>query len=187
MLMGCALPKTTDSPPKSRQRFHQALAALYRSRSLGTDGSIDFAYVKLMAAEAETALGTLPPEATGERNEVSGWLADGLRMQARQAQQRKDWLTAIALLDQLARPAQSLARSSPVGRGAPPAPAGTVPKLPAQGNQEAALAALGSTFSLDGLLPTAERQTIFARWEFTLTLRPDDMSLSGAAHAVPGP
>ena len=173
-------------PPQEQATIHQALAALYRSRSLGTDGSIDFAYVKLMAAEAETALGALPPEATGERSEVSGWLADGLRMQARQAQQRKDWLTAIALLDQLAAMPESLVDPAQLAEERHLLLLEQSLQFLAQGNQEAALAALGSTFSLDGLLPTAERQTIFARWEFTLTLRPDDMSLSGAAQTVPG-
>ncbi len=183
---GLAFAEQTGVPPQERASFHQALAALYRSRSIGADGKIDFAYAQWMSAEAEAALALLPATATAERSEVSGWLADGLRMQARQAQQRKDWPAALALLERLAA-----LPDSPVDLGALAEERRLLLLEQAlqflgQGNQEAALALAGSTLALDDLLPAAAERTIFARWELTLTIRPDDLILSGAAPALAG-
>jgi len=166
--------------------LRQALAALYRSRSIGPDGGIDFAYVQLMTAEAEATLTLLPAEATTDRSEVIGWLADGLRMQTRQAQQRKDWPTALALLDQLAALPDSAVDPALLAEERRLLLLEQSLQFLSQGNQEAALALAGSTLVLDDLLPAAERRTIFARWALTLTIRPDDLILTGTAPAIPG-
>ena len=180
---GLRLAEQSGTEPATSARFHRALASLYRSRSLQTDGTIDAAYARLMLDEAEIALASLPPTETSARSELTGWLADGLRLQARQAQQRKEWPTALALLDRLAAlppdvvdPAEErrlllLEQSL---------------QFLAQGNQAAALALAGSALTTDDLLPGPERQTVFARWDFSLLIRPDGPTLTGTAPATPG-
>ncbi|MBI3960754.1 MAG: hypothetical protein HY328_18235 [Chloroflexi bacterium] len=183
---GLSFAEQAGLPPQEKAALHQALAALYRSRSIEPDGGIDFAYVQLMAAEAEASLALLPAEATTDRSEVNGWLADGLRMQARQAQQRKDWPAALALLDRLAALPDSPVDPAQLAEDRRLLLLEQALQFLSQGNQEAALALAGSTLALDDLLPAAEQRTIFARWELTLTIRPDDLILSGAAPALPG-
>lgn len=172
--------------PQEQAELHRALAALYRSRSIGADGRIDFSYVQLMAVEAEAALNSLPPEAAAERSEMSGWLADGLRLQARQAQQRKDWPTALGLLDRLAALPEGIVDPIRLAEERRLLLLEQSLQLLAQGNEEAAMKAVGTTIALDDLLPAAERQTIFARWNFSLTVNPGEPLLTGAGLVVSG-
>ncbi len=183
---GLALAGQSGADPATSARLHQALAALYRTRSLQADGSVDAAYVGLMIAEAERALAGLPTAATGERSELDGWLADGLRLQARQAQQRKDWPTALSLLDRLAALPPEVVDPASLAEERRLLLLEQSLQFLAQGNQAAALALAGSTLTTDDVLPTAERQTVFARWDFSLTIRPDDLTLTGTAPATPG-
>jgi len=174
------------SPPEETARLHRALAALYRSRSIQPDGSIDFAYIQLMVSEAEAALASLPPESAAERGETTGWLADGLRLQARQARQRKEWPAAIALLDRLAALPNTPADSAQLAEERNLLIMEQALQFLDQGNTDAALALVGSSLVRDDLLPAPEQQAIFARWQYTLTIRPGEMDLAGAAPAIPG-
>ena len=183
---GLSFVKQTGLPLNEGARLHQALAALYRSRSIGTDGSIDPAYVQWMMAEAAAALAALPAAAAVERSEVTGWLADGLRVQASQAQQRKEWPAAIALLDRLAALPDSPVDPAQLAEERRLLLLEQALQFLEQGNPEAVLALTGSTLATDDLLPASERQAIFARWEFSLIIRPDDLTLTGTAPAIAG-
>lgn len=183
---GLELAEQSGADPATRAHIHRALAALYRTRSLQADGTIDAAYVGLMIDEAQRALADLPATAAGERSELAGWLADGLRLQARQAQQRKDWPTALALLDRLATLPADVVDPVALAEERRLLLLEQSLQFLAQGNQAAALALAGSTLTTDDLLPTPERQTVFARWDFSLTIRPDNLTLTGIAPATPG-
>jgi len=183
---GIVFAESSGLPPQERTGLHRALAALYRSRSLRADGSIDFAYVQLMAAEAEAALDTLPPEAAVERSEMSGWLADGLRQQARQAQQRKDWPAALDFLDRLGKLPEGIVDPIRLAEERRLLLLEQSLQLLAQGNEEAAIKAVGATIALADLLPAAEKQTVFARWGFSLTVGPGEPRLAGAGLAIVG-
>lgn len=183
---GLELAQTSGADPATSARLHQALAALYRTRSLKTDGTVDPAYVGLMIDEAQSALAGLPVTATGERSELAGWLADGLRLQTRQAQQRRDWPTALSLLDRLATLPAGVVDQTALAEERRLLLLEQSLQFLAQGNQTAALALAGSTLATADLLPTPERQTTFARWDFSLTVRPDDLTLTGTAPATPG-
>ena len=185
-LDGLQLAEQNAADPAERAHIHQALAALYRSRSLQADGTIDAAYVGLMIDEAESALAALPAAATREQSELAGWLADGLRLQARQAQQRRDWPTTLALLERLAALPSDVVDPISLAEERRLLLLEQSLQFLAQGNQAAALALAGSSLTTADLLPAAERQTIFARWDFSLTIRPDDLTLTGTAPATPG-
>ena len=196
--------------PQEAAPLHRALAGLYRSRSLqsdsgidsstdgsidgSTDGNIDPAYVELMVREAEAALAGFSPAAaneqpdkqSNERNEVTGWLADGLRLQARESQQRKDWPAALALLDRLAALPADLVDPASLAEERRLLLLEQALQFLAQGNQEAALALAGPALADGDLLPALERRTLFARWEFVLTIRPDELALVGTASASAG-
>lgn len=180
------LTQASAADPAESARLHQALAALYRNRSLQADGTVDSAYVGLMIDEAESALAGLPATAVRERSELAGWLADGLRLQARQAQQRRDWPTALALLDRLAALPSDVVDPISLAEERRLLLLEQSLQFLAQGNQAVALALAGSSLTTDDLLPGAERQTIFARWDFSLTIRPDDLTLTGTAPATLG-
>lgn len=183
---GLELAAQSAADPTTSARLHQALAALYRTRSLQADGSVDSAYVGLMIDEAESALAGLPPTETSARSELTGWLADGLRLQARQAQQRKDWPAALALLDRLATLPADVVDPTALAEERRLLLLEQSLQFLAQGNQTAALALAGSALTTDDILPTAERQTVFARWDFSLLIRPQGLTLTGTAPATPG-
>lgn len=183
---GLAAAQQSSAPAAEIARLHHALAALYRSRSIGADGQLDPAYVQLMVEEAEAALALLPDEAPALRSEATGWLADGLRQQARQARQRQAWPAAIALIDRLAALPDSPVDAAALAEERRLLLLEQALQFLDQNNPEAALALAGPTLSLDNLLPPAEQQAIFARWSFTLTLQPGAPVLSGSAPALPG-
>ncbi len=166
--------------------LHQALAALYRSRSIGADGRVDPAYVELMVAEAEAALAYFPGEAVAARREVVGWLADGLRLQSRQAQQRKDWPAALGLLERLAALPDGVVDPDQLAEERRLLLLEQALQFLSQRDADAALALAGPSLAMDALLPGAERQALFVRWDFSLTIHPEGVELKGVAAAIPG-
>ncbi|MFZ1752925.1 MAG: hypothetical protein WBO46_12575 [Caldilineaceae bacterium] len=185
-LDGIRLAEAEKSDPLLVARLHRGLAGLYRSRSIQPGGAVDPAYVELMVASAEDALAVLPPTATGEQSELTGWLADGLRLQTTQARQRKDWPAALALLDRLAALPANVVDGPALAEERRLLLLEQALQFLAQGNEKAALALAGSSLAADDLLPASERQTIFARWQFDVTIGPDDLAVSGVGVVIPG-
>ena len=81
--------------------LHASLAALYRARVVGTDGSTDPAYAELMVAETAAALPGIMAD-DPRRAELERWQADGLRLLVADARRRGDVAGALALIDRLA-------------------------------------------------------------------------------------
>lgn len=180
------LAEQAGSPPEEMGRLYHALAGLYRSRSVQPDGALDPVYVGLMVEEAETALTHLPAGAGEERDELYGWLADGLRIQTRQAQQRREWPTALALLERLAALPSSVVDQAAIDEERRSLLLEQALQFLEQDNQSAALTLIGSTLTIDDLLPTAERRAIFARWDFSVSVGPESLAVEGTGAAIDG-
>lgn len=165
---------------------HHALAGLYRLRSVQPDGALDPVYVTLMADEAETALGLLPESAQAERAELHGWLADGLRTQLRQAQQRRAWPAALALLDRLAALPAGVVDQAALDADRRAILLQQALQLLEQDDRSSAMALIGATLNPDDLLPPAERRAVFARWDLSIAVGPETLDLQGTARAIEG-
>lgn len=152
--------------------LHRSLTALYRSRSVRGDGQIDFAYVDLLVDEAQKALAAFPPE-DSRREEVAQWLAEGLRLQLRQAQQINRWPLALTLLDQMATLPPHLVDPGWLAAERQMVQLQQALTLLEQNNEEAAVALAGESIVDESLLPRPETRLLFASWQVTLTLQPD--------------
>lgn len=163
--------------------LHRALATLYRSRSISSNGQIDHAYIDLMVQEIERALTTLPQD-DGRRTELTQWLAQGLETQLRQAQQQANWSQAATVLEQMAvLPNFDAAWIASERQLIELQQALT---LLNQDNQDAAVALAGAAVLDESLLPPPENRALFAGWQVTLTLGIDENALQLVASPVDG-
>jgi hypothetical protein len=153
--------------------LHRALTALYRSRTIKADGQIDFAYVDLLVDEAQKTLAAFPPD-DSRREEVTQWLAEGLRLQFRRAQQANQWPLAFARLEQMAPLPAHLVDPGWLAAERQMVQLQQALTLLEQDNEEAAVALAGDAIIDESLLPRPETRLIFASWQVTLTLQPDD-------------
>lgn len=170
-------------PSTELAAVHRALATLYRSRSIGSNGEVDPAYIDLMVQEIERALTTLPQD-DGRRTELTQWLAQGLETQLRQAQQQANWSQAATILEQMA----TLPNFDPawIASERQLIELQQALILLGQDNQDAALALAGAAILDESLLPPPENRALFAGWQVTLTLGLNENALQLVASPVEG-
>lgn len=171
--------------PQATAPLHQAMTALYRSRSVEADGSVEMRYVDLLVEEAKAALAAFPPE-DERRREVAQWLAEGLRLQLQRAQERSDWQTASARLDELATLPADLIDSAWLAAERELVQLQQALALLNQNNQEAAIALAGPTVADETLLPRPEARALLASWQVTVTIQPAQLRLQAVAKPLPG-
>ena len=170
-------------PSTELTALHRALATLYRSRSIGSNGQIDPAYIDLMVQEIERALATLPQD-DGRRNELNQWLAQGLETQLQRSQQQANWSQAATVLEQMA----ALPNFDPawIASERQLIELQQALILLGQDNQDAALALAGTAVLDESLLPPPENRALFATWQVTLTLGLNENALQLVAAPVEG-
>lgn len=171
--------------PADLAPLHRALTALYRSRSIRADGQIDFAYVALLVEEAQKTLDAFPA-ADGRREEIAQWLAEGLRLQLRNAQQAKNWPLAFSLLERMAALPGHLIDPNWLASERQMIQLQQALALLDQDNEEAAVALAGDSIVDESLFPRPENRLIFASWQVTITLQPDNTVIQLATHPRQG-
>jgi len=170
--------------PQDLAALHAGLATLYRQRSINGDGTVNAAYAVLMAEEAGLALSTLPPE-DGRRLELVQWQAEGLTARLNEARNRRDWRTALQILDQLAALPPEVAPPASLAETRRTIEVQQALQFLEQNNQAAALALAGSDITDVALLPPAAARTLFAGWQMTSTITLEATQLELAALALP--
>jgi molybdopterin converting factor small subunit len=166
------------SSPQELAPLHVGLATLYRSRSVDAQGQVIDQYINLMIDEIDKALeGLSLPEQQNRRNELTQWLADGLVLQARQAQSHRDWQTALSVLDRMALLPPGFVDPQMLTRERRNAVLQQAITLLGQGNQEAAIALAGPEISADNLAPPTDLQSLFSGWRFSATISPGRIEL----------
>jgi hypothetical protein len=159
--------------PADLAPLHRALTALYRSRSIQADGQINFAYVDLLVDEAQKTMDAFPAT-DGRREEVAQWLVEGIRLQLRSAQQASNWPLAFSLLERMATLPAHLVDPAWVASERQMVQLQQALTLLDQDNEEAAVALAGDSIVDESLFPRPENRLIFASWQVTLTLQPDN-------------
>ncbi len=182
---GLQLAEERGASPEERAPLHAGLAALYRSRSVDSSGSVDQEYLSLMLAEAEQALAGLP-EAAPQRQELLRWLAEGLRTQLSQAEKRREWQAALQLLDRMAALPPELVDPQALAQQRRTVLLQQALQLLEQGNVEAAVALAGPEIALDNLGPPPEQESLFARWQVSQTVEPGQTQFEFQIQPAPG-
>jgi hypothetical protein len=165
--------------------LHRALTALYRSRSVKADGTIDFAYVDLMVAEAQKAVTALA-QSGGQSSEVAQWLVEGLKLQLRHAQQIEDWQSSFTILDQMSKLPADLVDANWLASERQLVQLQQALTLIEQNNEEAAIALAGADIVDESLLPRPENRILFASWQVTLTVQPESTHIQLVAWPYQG-
>ena len=158
------------------------LAALYRNRAVAADGSVDGAYVALMAAEAEKALPATPQGPT--RLELQSWVAQGLQHQLRAARLQENWPQALLLTEQLSRLPASVVDPATLEAERRTLILHEVLQQLQDGNQDAAVSLIGAEALTEETLPPPEYQTLFANWQITVTVDQNSMSIQALARPI---
>lgn len=164
--------------------LHRELARLYRSRSVIGD-QVDYIYVGLMLQEVRRGIeltgGVLNPG-----DELTQWLAEGLRMQLQSARIRQNWPEAIQVLEDLSSMPQPLVDQAWVEAEISQIRLTQSVELLALGEEGAAIALAGTAIRESDLAPPPEQRAIFARWEVSVRLTPQGHVLDAVAHPIPG-
>jgi len=158
------------------------LAALYRSRAIAENGSVDSVYVALMVAEAEKALPATPQGPT--RLELQSWVAQGLQHQLRAARLQENWPQALLLTERLARLPADVVDPATLEDERRALLLHEVLQQLQEGNEEAAVSLVGEEVLTGEALPPPEYQTLFANWQITVTVSQNDMSISALARPI---
>ncbi|MGL4650813.1 MAG: hypothetical protein ACRC1H_15505, partial [Caldilineaceae bacterium] len=159
-------------------------ARLYRQRTLSPSGAVSPEHARLLVDAVTQALSGLTP-ADPARVELQQWLNDGLTIVLGDARDRRDWATALDILDQIA------------ASGAPVDPAlmdeerrriqfEQSLQLLEEGQRDAAVAVSGSGLINTELAPAPAQQSLFASWQSTVTVSSRGAELWLTAQPAPG-
>lgn len=173
--MGIRRGEETGAEPILAQLYVR-LAALYRSRSVGTAGEIDPVYIRLMIDTIDRALAG-SHTAVIPKEEIEGWLAEGLQIELRIARAAGRWEDAEQLLDRLrALPREQVdqARLSEEERTIALEQALLLVR---QNEIEAALTLVDGDIPFDTLQAPAADRTPFSRWRVEILIDPSGIDL----------
>ncbi len=168
-----------------RAELHRARAELYRRRAVTPAGQVDEAYLDLMLAEVEAALETLPPGEPALQAELGRWQAEALRLKLAQARNRQDWATALALLAQMEALPPGLVDPKWLETARQDAVLQQALLLLERGDLQASLALAGPLISTQELVPL-EARALFAPWQATLEVAPEQTRLALTTAILPG-
>jgi len=159
-------------------------ARIYRQRTLSLSGAVSAEHARLLVDSASRALAAISP-ADPARGELEQWLNDGLTIVLRDARERRDWETALQILDKL----------QAAGDSVDPAVLDEERRriqfeqslqLLEEGQQDAAVAVSGSDLLNSELQPPVEAQSLFASWQSTVSVRSSGIELVLTAVPAPG-
>lgn len=165
--------------------LHAGLATLYRTRSVGVDGTVDRTYMDLMTAEADQALTALPPD-DPQRTELLQWQVEGLTLQLNEARDRRDWPAAFAVVERLATLPPHAVDGNTLAETKRALAVHQALELLEQGDNEAAMRLAGAQVSDAELQPPPAARPLFATWQVTVTIAPGQVTLVCTVQPVPG-
>ncbi|MBX3014225.1 MAG: hypothetical protein KF832_22070 [Caldilineaceae bacterium] len=163
----------TTATPSELATLYAGLATLYRTQIAEGGESI---YALPLAAATQAALDRLPADDL-RRQELTQWLADGLQILLAEAQQRQDWQSALQLSDQLAALPANVVDSISLAKTKRLLLVQQALQLLAEDNRPAAVALAGDDLRDSTLSAPASADSLFSRWEITLTITPQQQQL----------
>ncbi len=172
------------APPEQLAPVYLGQARLYRQRTLSGAGEVSPEHARLLVDSVTRALSGMTP-ADPARSELLQWLNDGLTIVLGDARDRRDWETALDILDQLA------ASGAPVAQEVIEEERRRIQfeqslQLLEEGQRDAAVAVSGSGLVNSELAPPAAQQSLFASWQSTLTVSSRGTELLLTALPAPG-
>ncbi len=173
------------APASDAAALQAGLAALYRSRVIGEDGKLNATYAGLMDVAANAALSGLPLD-DPRRRELATWRAEGLQAQLSTARSRRAWPSALAVIAQLSTLPSDIVDPTDLANMQRDMLAQQALQFLEQGNRAAALAVAGAEIADPSLLAPADELPLFARWQLSVTVTPDDLALVALVTAAPG-
>ncbi len=176
---------TNNGDSATVARLHAGLASLYRGRVLEADGAPDPDYLALMVQATGEALAGLPGDDI-QRTELAQWQADGLRQLLVDAQRQGDWLSVLALLEQIETLAQPPLSSDALAEARRAANVLQALELLESGQRDAAIALAGAQIIDETLRPGPELQGLFSGWQVTMTVTTAGIDLQLLADPAPG-
>lgn len=157
---------------------HLGMATLYRKRILGPDETAKPQYAQALVAATQAALQSAPTE-DGRRQELLGWLSDGLNVLLTDARRRRDWQAALNTVDQLSSLPPEIVNSDILSKTRRALVVQQALQFLEQENRDAAIALAGQQIVDTQLLPPDSVQTLFARWQMTATITPTEIQVEG--------
>jgi len=164
--------------------LHASLAALYRGRVVGADGSTEPRYAELMAASAGAALGVLPAE-DARWPELERWQTEGLRLLLADARRRGDVAAALALIDRLAASPTGATGAEFLEAERRALVVQQALELLQQDDRPAALALAGDAIADPALQPPDTMKGQFTAWRIGADIT--DAAVAITVEAVPAP
>jgi hypothetical protein len=160
--------------------LHAGMAALYRARVVGADGTSNAVYAELMTAEASSALQALGADDT-RRAELERWQAEGLRLLLTNARRRGDVAVALALIDRLAGSSAGAGAAEFLAEERKALIVQQALELLDRGDRTAALALAGDAIANPDLQPPAELRSLFTSWAATASMSEGGIALDVSA------
>ncbi len=174
-----------DSTNASLAQIHAGLAALYRTRSIGADGVVDRAYMDLMTSEADLALAGLDP-ADPRSIELRHWQVEGLTLQLNDARNRRNWPAAFEVLERLAALPPDVVDPSMLTETSRALSVQQALQLLEEGDNDAAMRLAGAEIANVDLLPPPNARSLFATWQVTATISPEQVDVNFAVLPADG-
>jgi hypothetical protein len=175
---------TSGATPEQLAPVYAGQARIYRQRTLSPSGAVSPEHARLLVDSVTQALRGLSP-ADPARNELQQWLNDGLTIVLGDARDRRDWSTALDILDQLQ------ASGAPVDAALIEEERRRIQfeqslQLLEEGQREAAVAVSGSGLVNRDLAPADAQQSLFASWQSTISVSAGETVLELTALPAPG-
>ena len=171
----------TTAPPGELAMLYIGMATLYRGQITEEAGE---AYAIPLTDAIQAALNRLPQDDL-RRRELTQWLADGLQRLLTEAQGRQDWQSALRLTDQLSALPSDIVDSVTLAQTKRLLIVQQALQLLEQDNRVAAAALAGDEISDGALQPPPSADTLFSRWEVTVTVSPQQQQMEIVGQPVP--
>lgn len=182
---GVTTAKESGAPPQETAGLHAGLAALYRSRVAGADGSTDPAYAELMVTEAAQAMpGIMVDDA--QRAELERWQEEGLRLMLADLRRRGEIPAALALIERLQALPAGTANAEFLAQERDALVVQQAVQLVEQGDRSTALSLAGDIINAPELQPPMEYRSLFSRWTISTTIADNGIVIDATALTAPG-
>ncbi len=182
---GLASGEAAGRTPAELVPLHAGMAALYRSRIVGADGSVATGYAELTAEAAEAALEGLGPD-DGRAVEIGQWEVEALRLLMSEARGERDWASALAQVERMARLPESVMSAAQVEAERRALLVQQALALLEEGNRAAAVALAGPEIIAPQFAPPANTLSLFAGWQITMTVGTADSQIEVVGVAAAG-
>jgi len=170
--------------PQDLAPLHMGAAALYRTRVVDSGGGISPTYAELMVQSARTAAQGFPAD-DARYDEMMRWQGEGLNILLDAANDRRDWPTALMLVEQLTALPAGIVNPARLEQAQRSLQVQQALQLLEEDDRESAIALAGPEIVDATLAPPADDQSLFASWQVTMTGDLNGTELIFLARPVP--